>query len=122
MNAACRLARPSWHKRRWIISAGKLAPGNECRASALHSWDVTPAQAVGIQQTLRQMVVRQNDLGVVRRVAGVDVGLTNAGGLARAAVVVLSYPEFRFLGERPRASCRCVFHMCRGYCLFVSCR
>ncbi len=41
--------------------------------------------------------MRQNDLGVVRRVAGVDVGVDQPTGLARAAVVVLSYPDLTFL-------------------------
>lgn len=53
-------------------------------------WDVTPAEARAIQMEWRSRVVRENRLGDVHLVAGVDVGLPN--GMARAAVVVFSFP------------------------------
>ena len=58
-----------------------------------HSWDVSIAEAIAIQQQLQKAVVRQNALGLVQRVAGVDVGFEQQGKVARAAVVVLSFPE-----------------------------
>ena len=39
------------------------------------------------------MVSRRNEINAVRLVAGVDISAPDATGLARAAVVVLSYPE-----------------------------
>lgn len=66
-------------------------------AAPLHTWDVTPVEATAIQQNLRRAVVCQNELGTVRRVAGVDVGFDKAAGLARAAVVSLSYPGLEVL-------------------------
>lgn len=69
----------------------------------LHGWDVTPKEGIALQQELRQQVRLQADLGPVRRVAGVDVGFR--GGQARAAVVILSFPELevveRALAEVP---------------------
>lgn len=59
-----------------------------------HAWDVTPNQAIGIQKTLRREVVTENRLGRVEAVAGVDVGFPDRQ-TARAAVVVLSFPELR---------------------------
>jgi len=73
------------------------------REDPLHAWDVTTAEAIAIQQDLRNQVVRQNALGEVRLVAGVDVGGDRAAGIAHAAVVVLSYPELEIL-ETAQAS------------------
>jgi deoxyribonuclease V len=56
-----------------------------------HPWDVTPEQARDIQNGLRQRVLTTPCPGPLRTVVGVDVGVR--GGVARAAVVVLSYPE-----------------------------
>jgi deoxyribonuclease V len=57
----------------------------------LHDWDLSPAEAIRFQEALRKQVVRENHLGDVRTVAGVDVSVR--GDRARAAVVVLSFPE-----------------------------
>lgn len=63
-------------------------------AALAHGWDVTPKEAVAIQQRLRAAVCRYDDFDVraVRRVAGVDVGFEAGGRRTRAAVVVLSFP------------------------------
>jgi deoxyribonuclease V len=59
-----------------------------------HSWDVTPAEAIAIQNRLRGKVVATDDLPErIEHVAGVDVGFEDGGRVARAAVVVLRYPE-----------------------------
>lgn len=56
----------------------------------LNSWGLSPAEAIDLQSKLAAAVVRQNRLGPVNRVAGVEVAITEE--MARAAVVVLSYP------------------------------
>ncbi|HSM57721.1 MAG TPA: deoxyribonuclease V [Candidatus Sulfomarinibacteraceae bacterium] len=58
-----------------------------------HSWNVTPAEAVEIQRRLAGAVVRHDELGPVRFVAGVDVGFEQANSVTRAAVVILRFPE-----------------------------
>jgi len=58
-----------------------------------HPWDVSPRQAIAIQEELRGAVIREDQLGPVRSVAGIDVGFEEDGKLARAAVVVLEYPQ-----------------------------
>jgi deoxyribonuclease V len=69
----------------------------------LHPWDVTPAEALRLQKTLCGQVIRENRVGAVWTVAGVDVAVQ--GDIACAAVVVLSYPELDVLeiarAERP---------------------
>jgi deoxyribonuclease V len=58
----------------------------------MHTWSVTPEEAIAIQNELRPCVVAENQLGPVTTVAGVDVGFPDRH-TARAAVVVLSFPE-----------------------------
>jgi len=58
-----------------------------------HAWNVSPAEAIALQQRLRNEVIAGDELGEVRRVAGVDVGFEEQGRITRAAVVVLSFPE-----------------------------
>ncbi len=57
-----------------------------------HPWQVTPAEARAIQETLRGRVETVDRLPSIRHVAGVDVGFAPDGRTTRAAVVVLSYP------------------------------
>ena len=60
---------------------------------ALHSWDVSPEEARQIQNRLRTQVVTTDRFGTINTVAGVDIGLKK--DIARASVVVLSFPELQ---------------------------
>jgi deoxyribonuclease V len=60
------------------------------KVDAPHSWKVPPTEAKDIQRELREKISYRAELGDVHTIAGVDVGLK--GDVARAAVVVLSYP------------------------------
>ena len=62
---------------------------------ALHSWDVTSEEARRIQNGLRRQVVRTDRFGRINTVAGVDIGLKK--DIARASVVVLSFPELQVI-------------------------
>jgi deoxyribonuclease V len=73
----------------------------------LHRWDVSASEAFAIQQRLRGMVSLEDapNLNIpdgVRLIAGVDM---SASGVARAAVVLLSFPELELIeaavAERP---------------------
>ncbi len=58
-----------------------------------HPWDVTPQEAIAIQEKLRQYVRLTDDLLLpVKTVAGVDVACKQQGRVACAAVVVLDFP------------------------------
>jgi deoxyribonuclease V len=61
----------------------------------LHRWDVRPADAIRIQNDLRARVAETPFRGPLQTVAGVDVGVHD--DMARAAVVVLRYPELTLL-------------------------
>jgi len=62
------------------------------KARALHAWDLTPREAMALQAKLRDRVERADRIGVVRRVAGVDVGFERDGRITRAAIAVLEFP------------------------------
>ena len=65
----------------------------------LHIWDLTPEEAAHIQAELRNRLILNWDKRLVATIGGVDVSIktdpaTRAGtGTARAAIVVLSYPD-----------------------------
>ncbi len=65
----------------------------------MHRWDVSPKEAVAIQRQWCAKAVRHDCLGPVRRVAGIDVGFKERGTVARAAVVILRYPELALLEQ-----------------------
>jgi len=70
-----------------------------------HRWDLTPGEAIALQQQLREKVVVEDAFGDVRLVAGVDVGFEDGGATTRAAVVVLDFPALtvsdQALSRRP---------------------
>jgi deoxyribonuclease V len=64
----------------------------------LHPWDLSPAEAIALQTRLAPQVVREGEPDDVRTVAAVDVAFVDrpAGkrpSLARAAVVLMDYPD-----------------------------
>jgi len=61
---------------------------------------VSPARAVQIQRELAQQVSRRSRVREPRFIAGADVSARVARGEARAAVVVLKYPELDLVESR----------------------
>ncbi len=58
----------------------------------LHDWNLSPREAIALQKRLAGRVEREDRLGEVRRIAGVDIGFEQKGAITRAAVVVLAWP------------------------------
>lgn len=65
----------------------------------MDSWPTTVRAAIAVQQALRHRVITADQLGPIRRVAGLDVGLVEQGAVARAAVAVLAYPDLRMADQ-----------------------
>jgi deoxyribonuclease V len=63
----------------------------------LHDWELTPRQAITVQERLRDKIVTSDDFKEVHHVAGVDVGFEDGGKVTRAAVAVLAYPELTLI-------------------------
>lgn len=57
----------------------------------LHTWDLTPEEAARVQTDLRKRLVLTWDAQPIGTIAGVDVSIKTES--ARAAIVVLRYPE-----------------------------
>jgi deoxyribonuclease V len=65
---------------------------------SLHEWNLQPDDAVALQRELAARVIRTDTLkGEVRRVAGVDMAINEGNNMARAAVVLLTYPELEVI-------------------------
>lgn len=58
-----------------------------------HKWDVSPKEAIAIQQQLRKQVCIGDRFEQPHCVAGVDVGFEEQGRITRAAVVLLDFPS-----------------------------
>jgi len=65
------------------------------KVKSLHGWQVSAAQAFDIQLKLASEVSRTSQLASPRFIAGVDISVDRVRGVARGAVVVLSYPELK---------------------------
>lgn len=60
----------------------------------LHEWNLQADAAIALQNELASHIILQDQLpSEVRRVAGVDMAINEHNEMARAAVVLLSYPE-----------------------------
>lgn len=67
--------------------------GESATTKAPHRWDLTPKEAVALQQDWRHRVITRDAHAPVATVAGVDVGFEDLNRVTRAAIVVLSYPQ-----------------------------
>lgn len=59
----------------------------------LHNWDLTPEEAVRVQSDLRQRLILNWENRPITIIGGVDVSIKTE--TARAAIVLLSYPELK---------------------------
>lgn len=67
------------------------------KINELHSWQLTVKQAERLQRELAPRVCRENKLSNPRFIAGADISAPDRWGIARAAVVVLNYPELELV-------------------------
>ncbi len=70
------------------------------RVKRLHDWQLSPAQALDLQRRLAAQVSRSSEVNIPHFIAGVDISVEKARGMATGAVVVLSYPELRVVETR----------------------
>ena len=59
----------------------------------IHTWDLTPKQAIELQKQLTSHVSLEDEFDKINFVAGIDVGFENKGAITRAAIVILHYPS-----------------------------
>ena len=63
------------------------------KVERLHNWQVSLAEASDIQRRLAAQVSRSSAVTTPCFIAGVDISVNKAQGMATGAVVVLNYPE-----------------------------
>ena len=59
----------------------------------LHSWKVTPKEAVAIQEQLRAKVITLGRVGRPKLVAGADAAFDKDSDVVYVSVVVLAFPS-----------------------------
>jgi deoxyribonuclease V len=69
------------------------------RTNPLHEWSLKQNEAKALQRELAKRVVREDRLDEVRYIAGVDMAINEISGMARAAVVLLSYPALEIVEQ-----------------------
>ncbi|MDA8189684.1 MAG: deoxyribonuclease V [Dehalococcoidales bacterium] len=82
-----------WGDDEWLDRADSCRIEVAVEIKQLHRWDVTTAEAREIQRDLAARVIRTDEIGEVRMVAGVDMALGRFSRIGRGAVVVLDYPS-----------------------------
>lgn len=92
-----------------IISAMKV--------NRLHSWQISTAQARQVQLKLARQVSRKCEINQPRFIAGVDISASKSTALARAAVVVVKYPELEII-ETETAEDKLTFPYIPGFLSF----
>ena len=65
------------------------------KVERLHNWQISRPQALEVQRRLAAQVSRRGDITTPHFIAGVDISVSRARGMATGAVVVLNYPELR---------------------------
>jgi deoxyribonuclease V len=65
------------------------------KINRLHGWQISTSEALEIQRKLSSQVIRSGEVETPQLIAGVDAAVGRSDEMARAAVVVLSYPELK---------------------------
>jgi len=66
---------------------------------SLHSWDLTPSEAIEVQQRLRALVRLEPLTREVHTIAGADISFNKFSETVYAGIVVLSLPDLRIIEE-----------------------
>ncbi|HJZ82372.1 MAG TPA: endonuclease V, partial [Pyrinomonadaceae bacterium] len=66
-------------------------------SSSLHSWDLTPAEAVEVQKRLRNLVRLEPLARPLNTIAGADISYNKFSETVYAGIVVLSLPDLRIV-------------------------
>lgn len=63
----------------------------------LHTWNLEISEAINLQRELATKLVLEDQFGEIHTVAGVDMAINEGNGMARAAVVLFSFPDLTIL-------------------------
>lgn len=63
----------------------------------LHSWDLTPSEAIAVQQQLRSLVRIEPPTSEINTIAGADISFNKFSEIVYSGIVVLSLPDLRII-------------------------
>jgi deoxyribonuclease V len=69
------------------------------RKQHIHEWNLEQNEAKALQRELARQIIRVDQLDEVKHIAGVDMAINEESGMARAAVVLLSYPDLEVVEQ-----------------------
>lgn len=89
------------------------------RVRAVHAWNVSPKEAMRIQESLRPQVLVRSSFSIsdIHKVAGADLAFSSDGQEALAGVLIYSFPELQLL-EQQQARVRVRFPYLPGLLAF----
>lgn len=64
-----------------------------------HSWDLSPQEAIKLQEELKEKIILKKGFSKIKRIAGADISFSKKSNRAYAAVIVFSFPELKILDE-----------------------
>jgi len=70
------------------------------RSRNLHSWDLTPREAMALQKELRPKIVLANHLQNPRFIAAADISYSKQSRRSYSGVAVFTYPDLQLVEER----------------------
>lgn len=70
------------------------------QVKSLHTWTLTPREAIALQRNLAAQVIVENQVETVRYVAGADIATFKDSPQAYAGVVVMNFPELKIVEEK----------------------
>ncbi|GHB23888.1 deoxyribonuclease V [Salinicola rhizosphaerae] len=66
---------------------------------ALHEWNLMPEAAIALQKRLAPKIQREDRLGEVSTIAGMDIGFEDGGEITRAALILLEWPSLTLVEQ-----------------------
>jgi deoxyribonuclease V len=81
------------------------------------NWATNVVEAKLIQEQLKDLVITKDEVGIVRYIAGVDVGFKNNNQITQAAVAILTFPQLELV-EQKTAQVPTTFPYIPGYLSF----
>jgi deoxyribonuclease V len=70
---------------------------NDVKIQQLHGWEISTYQAKQIQSELANQVAHKGEAIKPNFIAGVDISAPDSRGFARAAAVILNYPQLKVI-------------------------
>ncbi len=64
-----------------------------------HSWNVSPREAIKLQEKLKKKIILKKSFSKVKRIAGTDISFSKGSNRTYTAVIIFSFPELEILEE-----------------------